>query len=165
MRILAFFALILLLILVNENAALACDCFTPSPRESFDMADVVFEGEVLSIAQSEEKTAYTFKVSRLLKGPYSTEITIVEGMTDCDTMFGRNVVYRVYARRFNEELSSGQCSGNQVLLVKKAVTGRVGMTTFTWRSSYTTALIIAGICVATLLIVRFLLRGLRPQKG
>jgi hypothetical protein len=60
------------LMLTAGSTALACDCITLSPSESFQEADVVFEGELIQIKPIAgnvlETTAYTFRVRRLLKG-------------------------------------------------------------------------------------------------
>jgi len=54
------------LVLTAGSTALACDCITLSPSESFQNADVVFEGELIQIkpipGNSVETTAYTFRV-------------------------------------------------------------------------------------------------------
>ena len=166
MRIILLFALMLTL----GSTVFACDCNDLTPQQSLKEADVVFEGELIRSAPITDRPSfgrditYTFRVSHSLKGPAVSEITLVGGHTDCDFYFFPNIVYRVYARRDGAELFTGSCLANQVLRTNR-ISSHVGMTTFPWRSWYTTALIIAGICLATLLIVRFLLKGLRPQKG
>jgi len=170
MRILSLPAMVLLMMLGSVSAALACDCLTGTPEESFKDADVVFEGELIrstKLAASEmswKTIAYTFAVSKSLKGPAEREITIVEGNSNCDYFFFPNTVYRVYARRSDNELISGTCFGNKVLESRKIRSfSGIQASSFPWRW-YTKAIVIAGIGLVTLLIVGFLARGLRPQR-
>lgn len=119
MRTLFFSALILSLTLTAVRTAVSFDCNTGSPRESFKAADVIFEGEVIRITRTAQEVAYTFRVSKVLKGTTDREVTIFGGYTSCDADFLPNVIYRVYARKFEGKLVSGQCSGNKVLRIKK----------------------------------------------
>ena len=114
MRLLIVFTTILLVLTVG-GTVLACDCVTAPPEQSFEDADVVFEGMVDRITRSSSETAYTFRVGKMLKGSPASEVTVVEGFSDCDTQFGEYAIYRVYARRFEGKLSSGQCAGNKFL--------------------------------------------------
>ena len=170
MRILSLPAMVLLMMLGSVSTAMACDCVTGTPEESFKDADVVFEGELIhstKLAASEmswKTIAYTFAVSKSLKGPAEREITIVEGNSNCDYFFSPNTVYRVYARRSDNELISGTCFGNKVLESRKIRSfSGIQTSSFPWRW-YTKAIVIAGIALVTLLIVGFLARGLRLQR-
>lgn len=117
MRILLLSAIGLVTMLIAGQSALACDCMTPPPSECFKRADVVFEGELIRISEDPIKPTYTFEVSKVLKGPGGSEVTIHATGTDCDASFNPDTVYRVYARTFEGKLISGQCSGNKVLKV------------------------------------------------
>jgi hypothetical protein len=111
--LIAFIAV--LLVLTLGGTALACDCVTGSPDQNFQYADVVFEGQVSRITTTTSETAYTFRVSKLLKGAPASELTVSGGFTDCDMHFWENTIYRVYAHRFEGKLISGQCAGNKIL--------------------------------------------------
>ena len=115
MRIFLLTMLSLFIVVLAGSKSFACDCSTRSPDESFREADVVFEGQVVRITPTDQGTAYTFQVGRLLKGTPTREITLFQLNTDCDSEFGRDVIYKVFAKKFEERLSSGTCSGNQVL--------------------------------------------------
>ena len=104
-----------LLVLIAGSTVLACDCVTLSPSESFQKADVVFEGQAIRIVPSSAGTNYTFHVSKSLKGSPANELTLVQGSFNCDPTFWPNTIYRVYARSFEGKLSSGVCYGNEVL--------------------------------------------------
>jgi hypothetical protein len=111
------------LLLTAGSSALACDCLDLSPSESFREADVVFEGELIGIKSTSEsfpnETAYTFRVKKWLKGGQpGREVTLLQGSFDCDAYFFLDVVYRVYARRHEGQLSSGSCFANEVLSVR-----------------------------------------------
>ena len=80
---------------------------------------MVFEGELVRIAEVDHRTVYTFAVSKALKGPVEREVIITGTGTNCDTHFWLEVIYRVYARRFDGKFMSGQCSGNKTLKFKK----------------------------------------------
>lgn len=110
---------VLLLILATAITGLACDCLTASPAESFRRADTVFEGEVARIETVDNRTIYTFAVRKSLKGSAVSEAIISGRGTNCDAQFSRGVIYLVYAHRFEDKLTSGQCSGNKVLKIKK----------------------------------------------
>ena len=119
MRIALLLLSVLLLILATAITGLACDCMTSSPAESLRRADAVFEGEVVRIETVDNRTIYTFAVQKSLKGPAATEAVISGTGYNCDAQFSPGVVYRVYAHRFEGKLTSGQCSGNKVLKIKK----------------------------------------------
>lgn len=119
MRTLLLSALVLTLTLTAVRTSLSFDCIYLTPRESFKAADVVFEGEVIRTGRADQYLAYTFRVDKVLKGAIGSEVTIVSGGSSCDATFELNAVYRVYARRFEGKLVSGQCAGNKVLKEKK----------------------------------------------
>lgn len=104
-----------LLVLMMGSSVLACDCVTKSPSESFQDADVVFEGVVIRKNQSSTGTTYTFGVTKSDKGSPEREFTLVQGSSNCDATFWPDTVYRVYARSFHGKLISSTCSGNKVL--------------------------------------------------
>ena len=56
-----------LLVLTVAGSVLACDCRTVTPNESFQRADVVFEGWVIRSVPSSSGTDHTFRVQKLLK--------------------------------------------------------------------------------------------------
>jgi hypothetical protein len=117
-------AILLFTLFAAGGSVLACDCFTPSKAERLKHADVAFEGEVVEILYSKEHPklpiGYKFAVSETLKGEAATEITILREGTNCDADFTLGSAYRVYARRYEGKLISGQCSGNELLNRKKA---------------------------------------------
>lgn len=114
--------------LTVSGTVLACDCVTRTPEKSFQDAEVVFEGVVSNISPSSSETAYTFRVSQMLKGSPASEVIIVEGPTNCDMPFWENTVYRVYAHRYEGKLYSGQCAGNKVI-------GVIRVTKHSWQIS------------------------------
>jgi hypothetical protein len=119
MRIALLTVFLLLLVLGTAKTSLACECADLPEKESFRRADLVFEGEVVRVAQADHRTDYTFAVHKLLKGSAINEVIITGTGTDCDEYFSSNVVYRVYARRFEDRLITGQCFGNKVVKTKK----------------------------------------------
>jgi hypothetical protein len=119
MRTLLFSLAILTLTLTAARTTVSFDCITRSPEESFKAADVVFDGEVIRITRVDQNPQYTFRVDYRLKGLTGREVTILGGQTNCDATFGPNTIYRVYAKYYNGKLTSGVCSGNKVLRIKK----------------------------------------------
>lgn len=111
---------IFFLMLITGARALAWDCTSASPEESFRRADVVFEGEVVRVDRNKEdaSTTYTFSVSKVLKGPSVKEVIIFGTGSSCSATFVRDVAYRVYASEYKGKLMSGACSGNVVLKEK-----------------------------------------------
>ena len=103
-------------VLVLGSTVLACDCVTESPAESFQHADVVFEGVMIrNVESSPGNTSYTFRVRQSFKGSPASELTLVQESSDCDATFWPDTVYRVFARSSEGKLSSGICFGNEVL--------------------------------------------------
>jgi hypothetical protein len=115
MRILLLSTIALVLVLIAGQTTLACECLTLTPSESLKRADLVFEGELVRIAQDPIKPTYTFSVNKLLKGSRVTEVIIHSMGSDCDARFDPDVIYRVYARTYEGKLISGLCSGNKIL--------------------------------------------------
>lgn len=111
--LISMFALVLLTAMTKS--ASACDCRTPAEKVSFERADLVFEGKVVRVTQSGSRAVYTFAVNKTLKVPMASEFIITGSGTNCDASFNLNSSYRVYARRFEDKLTSGQCSGNRQL--------------------------------------------------
>ena len=105
----------LLITLTAAGTALACDCLTISPSESFRRADLVFEGLVTRVDQSAEGTAYTFHVENLRKGQQVNQVTILGGKSSCDAEFHPGLIYRVYARHGERGFFSSSCFGNQTI--------------------------------------------------
>lgn len=62
---------------------------------------------------------YRFRVTKVLKGAPVDEITIAGTGRNCDAWFTTDVVYRVYAHRFQGKLISSRCSGNKILRGKE----------------------------------------------
>ena len=119
MRTLLVSLAVLTLTLTAARTTVSFDCATLSERESFKVADVVFDGEVIRITRVDQNPQYTFRVDYRLKGFVGREVTILGGHTNCDATFAPNTIYRVYARYYNGKLTSGVCSGNKVLRTKK----------------------------------------------
>ena len=119
MRTLLLSTLGLFFTLLASHTTLACDCMIPTASESFRRADLVFEGEVVRKTEIPIRSAYIFRVSKLLKGSPVNEITIAGTGTNCDAWFTTDVVYRVYAHYFHGKLISNQCSVNKILKGKE----------------------------------------------
>lgn len=75
---------VLLSVMAMSGAALACDCVELTEKESFRRADLVFEGEVIRIAEVNHRTVYTFVVTKTLKGFIDREVVITGTGTNCD---------------------------------------------------------------------------------
>ena len=125
MRTALFATTVLLLTLLASDTALACNCFPLSPAESFKNADVVFEGELLGITRlppaSRYSLAYRFKVRKAVKGWFGNVVSVFGDGTDCDPFFAPGFVYRVYANTADGIVTSGACSGNEILGAATAV--------------------------------------------
>ena len=110
---------LLVIVLAMTGTSLAFDCAAPPEKESFQRAELVFEGAVIRIDRVNERAAYTFKVHEVLKGSASSEVTITTDYSSCGAHFLPDIIYRVYARRFQGELMTGACSGNRIVKNKK----------------------------------------------
>lgn len=119
MRTLLLLTLALIFTLIANDTTLACDCMTPPASENFRRADLVFEGEVVRKTEIPIRSAYIFRVSKLLKGSPVSKIIIAGTGYNCDAWFTTDVVYRVYAHYFQGKLISNQCSGNKILKGKE----------------------------------------------
>lgn len=106
---------VLLITLTAAGTALACDCLTPSRSESFERADLVFEGLVTRVDQSAGDTAYTFHVQNLRKGQQVNQVTIFGGKSNCNAEFRIGLIYRVYARHGERGFFSSMCFGNETI--------------------------------------------------
>ena len=120
MRVLLFSTAVLLVTLIAaSDSALACDCMILPEPERTNRAEVVFEGEVVSILYSKEHpklpSGYKFQVTRILKGEPVTEITILRTGSNCDDEFTPGSAYRVYARQQEGKLTTSICAGNKHL--------------------------------------------------
>lgn len=156
MRVLLFLGLLLLLTFAGAKTVVACDCVTPSPNESFQNADVVFEGEVIRSTQVKENIAYTFKITNSLKGLATSEVTLFQGHTNCDPYFWPNVVYRVYAKKFEGRLISGVCSGNKVLKTRAASQTLAAKDISPWRDWHLKVGLLVGVSILLCLFIWFL---------
>jgi len=123
MQLKYFASIAILLVLTSSSTVWACDCVTGTPAESFRDADVVFHGELIRITPTSSRTVYTFRVKEVFKGSPASELTLEQGFSNCDATFAPNILYRVYARRFEGKLSSGVCSGNELIRVTRMRTG------------------------------------------
>ena len=116
---LALFATTLLLMLLACETALGCNCLPLSPVESYQNADVVFEGELIRTtslpSSSSFSFAYTFKVARSLKGSPGTVVAIFGDGSECDARYEPGFIYRVYAKETDRTLTSGTCAGNELV--------------------------------------------------
>ena len=119
MRLALLATIVLLLTLLACDTALACNCSPLSPAESLKNADVVFEGELLGITglppASRFSLAYRFKVRKSVKGSVGNIVSVFGDGTECDSYFAPGFVYRVYANDVDGILTSGTCSGNEIL--------------------------------------------------
>jgi len=119
MRLALFATMVLLLTLLASDTALACNCFPLSAAESFKNADIVFEGELLGVTglppASRFSLAYRFKVRKSVKGSVGNVVSVFGDGTECDSFFAPGFVYRVYANDVDGILTSGACSGNEIL--------------------------------------------------
>ena len=119
MRITLLPVFLLVFVLAIGGTSLAFDCAAVSEKESFKRAELVFDGEVIRTHQVNERPAYTFKVHQLLKGSAGSEVTVITNDSSCGAHFLPNIVYRVYATRFQGLLTTGACSGNREIKTKK----------------------------------------------
>jgi len=105
--------------LVACENAWACECVPLSSSDRLIKADVVFEGELIRTtrlpATSSYDLAYTFKVTKFVKGPFSAVVSIFADGGDCAAYFEPGFKYRVYANDSNGALVSGVCSGNEII--------------------------------------------------
>ena len=105
--------------LVASETALACNCLPLSPEESYNNADVVFEGELIRARSlplsSRFAYAYTFEVTKPLKGSAGTVVSIFGAGNECDARFEPGFVYRVHAKAADGTLTSGTCAGNSIV--------------------------------------------------
>ena len=156
MRILFLAIACLFLLLMMTGSALACDCVTLSPKESFENADVIFEGELVRVGRTTEvwfATTYTFSVNKMLKGPRTKEVVIFGGATDCDATFFPDVIYRVYASESQGKLISGACSGKEVLTKRQRISYGGEESISVWQLWYMKVLTIAVLALFLILIV------------
>jgi hypothetical protein len=119
MRSALFATTVLLLTLLACDTVRACDCVPLSPADSWNKADVVFEGEVLAISGlppgSRFSLSYRFKVNKSLKGPTGRFVNVFGDGSDCDPYFAPGFIYRVYANDVDGTFTSGTCSGNEII--------------------------------------------------
>ena len=119
MRLAVLATTVLLLTLLACETARACECVPLSSIENFKKADVVFEGELLGITGlapgSRFPLSYRFKVDKPLKGPSGRFVNVFGDGSDCDSYFAPGFIYRVYANDVDGTLTSGTCSGNEMI--------------------------------------------------
>lgn len=128
MRIMRF-ALVLAVVLVvagRAPGAWACSCAPPGSVNSFDRADVVFTGDVVSkhdpakpgeVVSSGRMIRWTFDVRSVQKGK-TADPQVVESAADgasCGYSFTVGRRYKVYADRDGGALRTNLCAGNQAL--------------------------------------------------
>ena len=134
MRIALFLSALLLVTVIASGTALACECARSSPTQNFRNADLVFEGELMRATRlpssSSFSLAYTFKVTRSLKGEIGDVVSIFGAGTECDASFVSDYRYRIYAKDDGGVLTSGACAGNDVIWLAGANTGRLVTRTF-----------------------------------
>jgi hypothetical protein len=156
MRI-ALLATTLLFMVLTCETALACNCRVLSPAESFNNADVVFEGELIRVAtlptSSSFSFASTFKVTRSLKGSAGTFVSIFGDGSECDATYEPGFVYRIYAKEADGMLTNGTCAGNSIVGVASNTEGMFVSRSFSyapppyWRSFLMSTLQICGLGV------------------
>lgn len=154
MRRALFSTLVLFLTLGAAGTVLACDCRQLTPSESLEEADFVFEGEIIRSYQSGHNIAYDFRVRNVFKGAHVDNVTLIEGLSDCDANFSPALLYRVYARSFEGRLSSGTCFANVVLGATRITNYHAAQSTSVWQLRYTKLIAIAGIGLLAILIIR-----------
>lgn len=146
---------VLLTMLFAAEVSFACDCVTLSEKQSFEQAEIVFEGELIGITRVGVEIAYSFKVNRSLKGLNVANVVIVGGRNNCDAEFSPETIYRVYARKFEDKLISGVCFGNKVLR-NKPVSTPAPLATTSWLDTNRDVLGIIGLTLALGLLIGFL---------
>jgi hypothetical protein len=105
----------------------ACSCAELQPNQALQMADVAFVGVVARVADpsagnpmvsSAEPIFYTFAVERAQKQVGETSTIQVSSARDgasCGQAFAVGQRWQLYAYRDGATLSTGICSGNQML--------------------------------------------------
>jgi len=84
----------------------------------YRQSDAVFAGTVLDINSSPlDPVNVTFAVSRVWKGASTTMVALTTSNSgaSCGFSFQRGVEYLVYAKNYNDQLSTGLCSGTKLL--------------------------------------------------
>lgn len=153
MRRLLFSTLVLFLMLGAGGTALGCDCLTLSPSESFKEADFVFEGLLIGSNQSGHDIAYEFRVRKVLKGAHVANVTLIEGLSNCDANFSPSIIYRVYARSVEGRLSSSSCFANVMVGAIRITPQRVTWSTLLRRLWSPKPFAVVGICLVAFLII------------
>src|SRR5689334_16633114 len=119
MRIALFVSALVLLTVIASGTARACECASSSQFENFRNADLVFEGDLVRITRlpssSSFSWAYTFKVNRSLKGSMGSFVSVFGSGTECDAPFAQGFNYRVFAKDDGGVVTSGACSGTDVI--------------------------------------------------
>ena len=151
MRLALFATTVLLLTLLACDTARACDCRPVSAAESFNKADVVFEGELLDIIglpqTSRFSLAYRFKIRKSLKGPPGGFVSVFGDGSDCDSYFAPGFVYRVYASDVDGTLTSGTCSGNEIIGTVAPRSFTYVQPRFDWQRWFMNMLAVCGLGV------------------
>lgn len=142
-------------LLCAVEVCFACDCVTLPEKESFENAEIVFEGELIGTTDVALETAHTFLVQKSLKGLNTDVVFLFGGHTDCDYTFHPDVIYRVYARKFEDKLVTGICSGNKVLRMKPISASKT-LATASWLDTNKYVLVIIGFAFALFLLIWFL---------
>lgn len=107
-----------LAVLASIGAAFACSCFAgESVEDKFNRSDSVFTGQVISIEESGDYYDVTFEVGKMYKGNFTVDkiVKTHQSSATCGYNFELNENYLVYANKNEGELSTGLCSGTNVL--------------------------------------------------
>ena len=109
-------------------SAFACDCApTANVQRSLAQSASVFTGRVLKVTQGNvsactDKNKVAFEVDRVFKGVKSRILVVETGTSGscCGVTFKEGETYLVYARKFQEGLSTNNCTRTaEVSLAKK----------------------------------------------
>lgn len=106
---------------------LACSCMQLQPGQALEMADVAFVGVVAGMGDpnagkpqisSGDPVLYTFAVEEALKqagGSSTMQISSARDGASCGQIFAMGQRWRLHAYREGATLSTGICSGNELL--------------------------------------------------
>lgn len=104
--------LTLLFVIALSALTSACSCAGPiTAQESYDNADIVFTGTVMSVSDPNQvnqpfrKESYgnaIFQVKNTYKGNLDSEITLQTSLTSCDFFFEEEDEYLIFAKKSEE---------------------------------------------------------------
>ena len=100
--------------------SLPCDCdLTPTPENGFEMADVVFSGQVIQIVEDWDNyfNEVSISVSYLWKGEIANEVLILTGIDDglCGYSFEIGLDYLIYGYYSGNEIWTDICTRTNLL--------------------------------------------------